>query len=93
MGKQKSSSVRNSSYSSSRVRIDVPLGSGLNVFNPPPIQSLIQLVPSQSDVIITLERTAATILAKFEKFWETFVQQKGSFESFLDLYYERWLHS
>lgn len=74
-------------------RINTSPGSGLNVFNPPPIQSLMQLVPSQSDVVVTLERTAASILSKFQEFWATFLRHKGSFEPFLDLYYERWLHS
>lgn len=81
------------SIQSSFVSANTFVGSGLNVFNPPPIHSLMQLVPSQSDVVITLERTAATILAKFQEFWATFLLHKGSFEPFLDLYYERWFHS
>ncbi|TFY54489.1 hypothetical protein EVJ58_g8836 [Rhodofomes roseus] len=81
----------NTSFSGGKV--DIVIGSGLNVFNPPPIQSLLQLVPSQSDISLTMERTAAIILTKFEGLWTTFLQHKGSFEPFLDLYYDRWLHS
>ncbi|KAH9916919.1 uncharacterized protein B0H18DRAFT_1136951 [Fomitopsis serialis] len=81
----------NTSFSGGKV--EIVIGSGLNVFNPPPIQSLLQLVPPQSSVSLTMERTAAIILTKFEDLWGTFLYHKGSFEPFLDLYYDRWLHS
>ncbi|KZT64141.1 class II aaRS and biotin synthetase [Daedalea quercina L-15889] len=81
----------NTSFSSGKV--EIVIGSGLNVFNPPPIQSLLQFVPSQTNLTLTMERTATIILTKFEELWETFLRHKGSFEPFLDLYYDRWLHS
>jgi biotin--protein ligase len=42
---------------------------------------------------MTLERTAAVIMVKFEKMWATFCEHGGSFDPFMDLYLERWLHS
>ena len=35
----------------------------------------------------------ATIMAKFEAMWNVFLANKGSFEPFMDLYLDRWLHS
>lgn len=32
-------------------------------------------------------------MVAFEKMWATFVDQRGSFDPFMDLYLERWLHS
>ncbi|KAJ7594393.1 class II aaRS and biotin synthetase [Mycena floridula] len=78
----------NTSFSGGKVAIII--GCGVNVLNPPPIFSLSQLDPSLE---LSMERTAATIFAKFEKMWTKFVQEKGSFDSFMDLYLERWLHS
>ncbi|KAK7440249.1 biotin holocarboxylase synthetase [Stygiomarasmius scandens] len=40
-----------------------------------------------------MEKTAAAIMCKFEKMWHTFVEGRGSFAPFIDLYLERWLHS
>ncbi|KAJ7856610.1 biotin-ligase [Mycena leptocephala] len=68
-------------------------GSGLNVLNPPPITSLSQLLPSDDDYHLSMERTAAAILVKFERMWSIFVKGKGSFEPFMDLYLQRWMHS
>ncbi|KAF8915834.1 hypothetical protein CPB85DRAFT_1432544 [Mucidula mucida] len=73
-------------------KCDIIIGSGTNVFNPPPILSLAQL-QNPEDPPISMETTAATILAKFESMWSTFIQGNGSFEPFMDLYLERWLHS
>ncbi|KAF8168583.1 biotin-ligase [Pholiota molesta] len=42
---------------------------------------------------LSMERTAAAIMAKFEQMWGVFVQGNGSFAPFIDLYLERWLHS
>lgn len=42
---------------------------------------------------MTMERTAATIMATFEPMLNTFISERGSFSSFMDLYLERWLHS
>ncbi|KAJ7845897.1 biotin-ligase [Mycena leptocephala] len=73
--------------------IDLLPGSGLNVLNPPPITSLSQLLPSDDDYHLSMERTAAAILVKFERMWSIFVKGKGSFEPFMDLYLQRWMHS
>ncbi|KZT01356.1 class II aaRS and biotin synthetase [Laetiporus sulphureus 93-53] len=81
----------NTSFSSGQV--EVVIGCGLNVWNSPPIQSLLHLVSPESRTQLTMERTLATILARFESMWNTFVAHNGSFEPFLDLYYERWMHS
>ncbi|KII91479.1 hypothetical protein PLICRDRAFT_38240 [Plicaturopsis crispa FD-325 SS-3] len=71
--------------------VDIVIGSGLNVLNAPPITSLSQLAPPE--VRLSMERTAAAIMAKFEKMWSTFLASRGSFEPFMSLYTERWLHS
>ncbi|CCM05422.1 uncharacterized protein FIBRA_07639 [Fibroporia radiculosa] len=81
----------NASFSSGQM--DIVIGCGLNVYNPPPIQSLLQLIPTVSDLRLSMERTAAVIVTKFDTMWSTFLAHKGSFDPFLDLYYERWLHS
>ena len=62
------------------------------MLNPPPITSLSQLQHG-SRAELSLERTAAAIMAKFEQMWAVFVEGKGSFAPFIDLYLERWLHS
>ncbi|KAJ7672565.1 class II aaRS and biotin synthetase [Mycena polygramma] len=81
----------NTSFSGGKV--DIVIGSGLNVLNPPPITSLSQLLPPDDNRQLSMERTAAAILVKFEKMWSVFVKGKGSFEPFMDLYLERWMHS
>ncbi|THV08019.1 class II aaRS and biotin synthetase [Dendrothele bispora CBS 962.96] len=72
--------------------ITVDFGCGVNVLNPPPIFSLHQL-QKDIDSPLSMEKTAAVILAKFEQMWYTFVAGRGSFEPFIDLYLQRWLHS
>ncbi|KAJ7792651.1 class II aaRS and biotin synthetase [Mycena olivaceomarginata] len=74
-------------------KVDIVIGSGLNVLNPPPITSLSQLLPPDDDHHLSMERTAAAILAKFDRMWSVFVQGRGSFEPFMDLYLRRWMHS
>lgn len=69
------------------------LGCGLNVLNDPPIASLSQLLPRDAHQPLGMERTAAAIMAKFEGMWYTFLSHRGSFDPFMDLYLERWLHS
>ncbi|KAG6901349.1 hypothetical protein C0995_013208 [Termitomyces sp. Mi166 len=69
------------------------LGCGLNVLNTAPIFSLAQLLSPDKRRSLTLEKTVSNILARFEKMWETFVEERGSFDSFMDLYLNRWLHS
>ncbi|KAJ6613606.1 class II aaRS and biotin synthetase [Mycena sp. CBHHK59/15] len=74
-------------------KVDIVIGSGLNVLNPPPITSLSQLLPPDDDHQLSMEHTAAAILVKFEGMWSVFVKGKGSFQPFMDLYLRRWLHS
>ncbi|GBE83557.1 hypothetical protein SCP_0506120 [Sparassis crispa] len=74
-------------------KVDIVIGCGLNVLNSPPITSLAQLVPEGSDIQLSAERTVAVIMAQFEKMWGTFLADHGSFDAFMDLYLDRWLHS
>ena len=69
------------------------IGCGLNVLNPPPIASLARLLPPGMKHNLSIERTLAILMTKFEGMWNTFVGGKGSFEPFMDLYLDRWLHS
>lgn len=71
----------------------MPEGCGINVLNEPPIMSLAQLISSGEEPSPTMEATLAAILTKFDQMWTTFVAENGSFDSFMDLYLERWLHS
>ncbi|KAG8695162.1 biotin holocarboxylase synthetase, partial [Ceratobasidium sp. 395] len=67
---------------------------GLNVLNQPPIMSLSQLYSEGSvSPALTMENVAANIMATFETMWRKFTDAQGSFEPFVDLYLERWLHS
>jgi len=72
------------------------IGCGLNILNKPPIFSLSRLQEmnstGQKGTTLTLEITAAIIMAKFESMWKIFLQER-SFEPFMGLYLERWLHS
>lgn len=63
------------------------------MLNPRPIFSLSQLQRPENDLPLSMETITAVILAKFEKMWTVFVQGKGSFEPFMTLYLNRWLHS
>jgi len=80
----------NTSFSSGKV--DIVIGCGLNVLNLPPITSLAQL-QSAAHTNLSIERAAACIIAKFESMWTIFMNEKGSFEPFMYLYLNRWLHS
>ncbi|KAF8639135.1 hypothetical protein AX17_001625 [Amanita inopinata Kibby_2008] len=79
----------NTSFSGNSV--DIVIGCGLNVLNPPPITSLAQLASGSRS--ISMERTAAIIMARFEPMWDLFVKERGSFEPFIKSYLDRWLHS
>ena len=68
-------------------------GCGLNVNSPPPIASLASLLPPGEDRTISMELMLALIMAKFDTMWDKFLINKGSFEPFMDLYLDRWLHS
>ncbi|KAI0685185.1 hypothetical protein BC835DRAFT_1290884 [Cytidiella melzeri] len=70
--------------------VDVVIGCGLNVLNPPPIASLASFAPEKKP---TMERTLAILMTTFEAMWNTFIAGQGSFEPFMDLYLDRWLHS
>ncbi|KAL0562811.1 biotin holocarboxylase synthetase, partial [Marasmius crinis-equi] len=48
---------------------------------------------TESVAPLSMERTAAAIMAKFEKMWRVFVAGRGDFNPFMDLYLDRWLHS
>jgi len=74
-------------------KVDIIIGCGLNVSNEPPIISLAQLLSPDSKRQLSIERIAAIIMAKFESMWSTFLTHRGSFEPFMSLYLERWLHS
>ncbi|KAG6867943.1 hypothetical protein C0993_009255 [Termitomyces sp. T159_Od127] len=69
----------NTSFSGGKV--DIVIGCGLNVSNAAPIFSLVQLLSPDSRQSLTLEKTVSNILARFEKMWETFVEERGSFDS------------
>jgi biotin--protein ligase len=56
--------------------------------------SLQQLYPEGTvNPDLTMENVAANIMATFEDLWRQFTEARGSFEPFMDLYLERWLHS
>ncbi|KAJ3549407.1 hypothetical protein NM688_g5181 [Phlebia brevispora] len=73
--------------------VDIIIGCGLNVASPPPIASLASVIPSWEDRTLSMERTMAILMAKFEVMWDKFLENKGSFEPFMDLYLDRWLHT
>ncbi|KIM22941.1 hypothetical protein M408DRAFT_269108 [Serendipita vermifera MAFF 305830] len=75
--------------------VRVVVGCGLNVLNEPPILSLSQLLLKKGAAAerLTMEGMAATIMAIFGQMWDQFVAASGSFESFVDLYLESWVHS
>ncbi|TFK32107.1 biotin-protein ligase [Crucibulum laeve] len=73
--------------------VDIVIGCGLNILNPPPITSASQLLSVEERSTLSIERTAATIMAKFESMWITFLKEYGSFDSFMNLYLKHWLHS
>jgi biotin---protein ligase len=74
-------------------KYNIVQGCGLNLLTPPPIASLSRSVPSDIHIDLRLERTVATIMTKFGPMWNTFIAHCGSFDPFMDLYLQRWLHS
>ncbi|KAG8750970.1 biotin holocarboxylase synthetase [Ceratobasidium sp. 428] len=40
-----------------------------------------------------MENVTANIMVTFEAMWDKFTTTEGSFDPFVDLYLERWLHS
>ena len=79
-------------HSPAATNVCANIGCGLNVLNDPPILSLSQLLPGER-ALPTMERTLAKIMTRFERMWDDFLYTRGSFEPFMDLYLERWLHS
>ncbi|KAI0342898.1 class II aaRS and biotin synthetase [Trametopsis cervina] len=73
--------------------VDIIIGCGLNVLSPPPMASLASVLPSGSERALSMERTLAVVVSRFEGMWSRFLAGKGSFEPFMDLYLDRWLHS
>jgi len=73
-------------------KMDIVAGCGLNILNRPPSTSLTEL-QSGAQANLSIEKTAAVIMAKFEPMWTVFVQNSGSFAPFMDLYLKRWLHA
>jgi biotin--protein ligase len=71
-------------------KVDIVIGCGLNVLNPPPLGSLSQLAPERA---LSMERVSALIMARFAPMWNLFVGERGSFEPFIKLYLDRWMHS
>ncbi|KZS96912.1 class II aaRS and biotin synthetase [Sistotremastrum niveocremeum HHB9708] len=82
--------IVSTSFSGSSVSIVV--GCGVNVFNERPSTSLSALARGHQ-VDLSMEKTAAHIMAQFESMWARFVDARGSFDPFMELYLERWLHS
>lgn len=66
----------------------------MNVHTAPPLTSLAVLLPTaEQRSALKIETVAAEILATFERMWAEFLDERGSFAPFNDLYLERWLHS
>ena len=55
--------------------------------------SLVQLRGTTQMNTLSIERTVASIISKFESMWATFIHGEASFEPFMDLYLKRWIHS
>ena len=73
------------------IRFIDQIGCGLNVLNQPPILSLFQIDPRPNSKL-TMENMAATIMSIFGRMWGEFMEAR-SFEPFMELYLERWIHS
>jgi len=71
----------------------VIVGCGLNVLCPPPMCSLLQLIPPEVSLELRMEKVAATIMIKLEPLLDQWIKDGGSFVSLTDLYLRRWMHS
>lgn len=71
----------------------VIVGCGLNALCPPPMCSLLQLIPPEASLELRMEKVAAMIMIKLEPLLDQWIKDGGSFESLTDLYLKRWLHS
>lgn len=63
------------------------------MLNLQPMTSLTQLQGAAQTNVISIERTAASVISKFESMWAIFTHGGVSFEPFMDLYLKRWIHS
>lgn len=89
----------NSQFAGSDLALVV--GCGINTLNARPTTSLSDLIeaynhthPDQTPLkIISQERFAGAILATFERMWNTFLRNGGSFVPFIEAYRRAWLHS
>ncbi|CAG8642704.1 6767_t:CDS:2, partial [Acaulospora colombiana] len=76
-------------------------GCGVNLSNAAPTTSINQIIDKYNESHHTSrqlkpfsqEELLARILVKFELFYTEFCGNGSGYESFLDVYYERWLHS
>lgn len=92
----------NTNYVNGQWRVLV--GCGVNILNPLPTASLMQMhglltdrlteagLSSEIPPAPTMERSFARIMQAFEQKWEQFLNDEG-FTSFMDEYKSRWLHS
>jgi len=69
------------------------VGCGLNVLCPPPMCSLLQLIPPEASLELRMEKVAATIMKKLEPLLDQWTKDGGLFDSFTDLYLRMWIHS
>ena len=69
------------------------VGCGLNVLCPPPMCSLLRLIPPEASLDLRMEKVAATIMKKLEPLLDRWIKDGGLFDSFTDLYLRRWIHS
>ncbi|RIA92468.1 hypothetical protein C1645_691658, partial [Glomus cerebriforme] len=73
-------------------------GCGVNLSNSAPttaINHIISLYNHANNTQLegfSQEQLLAAILVKFESFYNDFCSRENGFESFLDIYYKRWLH-
>lgn len=89
----------NSQFAGSDLALVV--GCGINTLNARPTTSLSDLIeaynkshPDQKPLpTISQERFAGAILATFERMWNTFLRNGGSFTPFVEAYRRAWLHS
>lgn len=89
----------NSQFAGSDLALVV--GCGINTLNARPTTSLSDLIeaynlshPDQKPLeIVSQERFAGAILATFERMWNTFLRNGGSFVPFIEAYRRAWLHS
>jgi len=69
------------------------VGCGLNVLCPPPMYSLLQLIPPEAPLELRMEKVAAAIMTNLEPLLDKWIKSGGLFDSFTDLHLRRWMHS